>query len=105
LVGKTITAIYGAIISGLEWDFAFFAAGSANSVKHLALSSAIAAILAHIAAGLAPLRFIGKTSFLKKILFTCRECKFLSAIFANNCFVLMDQLAYLFKIKLYFTYV
>jgi len=95
LVGKTIAAVNRAVVSGLEWDPAVLAARGANSVKEFTLTSAASAF-AHIAAGLAPLRLICETSFLEKILFTCRENKFLPAILTNNCFVLMNQNTYLF---------
>jgi hypothetical protein len=98
LVRKTIAAINGAVISRLERNLAAPAAVSANRVKHFALAPAAASVVFRdVAAGLAPCRFIREPFFFEEILLTCREHKFLPAVLADDCFVLVDQSENLFN--------
>ena len=76
--------------TGLERNVAGTAAGSAYSVKHLALAAlaVVGSTFAGIAAGFAALRLIGEALFSKKLLLVGGEGEFLSAIFADDRFVL-----------------
>jgi len=51
-----------------------------------------AAVFTGVAAGFASLRLVGESFFFVEILLTRGEQKFLSTVFANDSFVLMDQL-------------
>ena len=63
---------------------------SAYSVKHLARAAlaVVGSTFAGIAAGFAALRLIGEAFFSKKLLLVGGEGEFLSAIFADDRFVL-----------------
>lgn len=93
LIRKTIAAINRTIIPGLERNFAGTSTGSASGIKHFPLWPP--AVFTGISARFASLWFIGKSFFLKKILFACCEYKLLAAVFTCDCFVLMNQLTYL----------
>ena len=93
MIGVAFAAINRTIVPRLERNFAFFSAGSAYSIKHFALRSAV--VLTGIAARFASLWLVSEALFLEEILFACGEYKFLAAIYACECFVLMNQLKYL----------
>lgn len=104
LVGKTLAAIYWAVGSGLEGNCAAPAARCANGVVHFALSSAAASVVfTSITAVLAALWLVIESFLLIEILFTRGENKFLSAIFANDSFVLKIQWNTSFSIYLTLT--
>jgi len=95
LIRKTIAAINRTVASGLERNLAAPAAVRASCVKHFALASATAAasvVLRDVAARLAPCRLVREAFFREEILLTCRKHELLSAVPADDCFVLMDQL-------------
>jgi hypothetical protein len=98
LDGETLAAINGAIIPRLKRNLTSFSAGSAYRVEHLTRSSA--SVFASVTAGFASLGFVGEALFLIKILLAGREYKLLPAILAYECFVLMNQLKYLFRFYL-----
>ena len=82
LFTEAIAAVDRTVCTGLERNFAGTAAGSAYSVKHLALAA-----LAVVGSTFA-LRLIGEALFSKKLLLVGGEGEFLSAIFADDRFVL-----------------
>ena len=90
LFTEAIAAVDRTVCAGLERNFAGTAAGSADSVKHLALAAlaVVGSTFAGIAAGFAALRLIGEALFSKKLLLVGGEGEFLSAIFADDRFVL-----------------
>jgi len=94
LARKTITAINGAITSGLERNLAAPAAVSAGRVKHFALAPATAAasvVFHDVAASLTARRLIGEAFFREEILLTCRKHELLSTVPADDCFVLIQS--------------
>ena len=90
LFTEAIAAVDRTVCTGLERNFAGTASGSAYSVKHLALAAlaVVGSTFAGIAAGFAALRLIGEALFSKKLLLVGGEGEFLSAIFADDRFVL-----------------
>jgi hypothetical protein len=90
LSGKTIAAIYRAIVPGLERNLAGFPAGCADCIVHLTLGPA--AIFPRSSAGRTSFGFISESLFFKKVLFACSECEFLTAVDAYERFVLMSQI-------------
>ena len=90
LFTEAIAAVDRTVCTGLERNFAGTAAGSAYSVKHLALAAlaVVGSTFAGITAGFAALRLIGEALFSKKLLLVGGEGEFLSAIFADDRFVL-----------------
>lgn len=86
LFSETIAAINGTVVVRLKRNLAGFSASCTNSIKHLSCAS-VCISLARCAARSATLRLIGKAFFSKKLLLTCCEGEFLSAIFADNSLV------------------
>ena len=89
-LSEALAAVDRTVCTGLERNFAGTAAGSAYSVKHLALAAlaVVGSTFAGITAGFAALRLIGEALFSKKLLLVGGEGEFLSAIFADDRFVL-----------------
>ena len=87
---ETIAAIDGAIAARLKGNLAGLAAGCADGVKHLtALSTSL---LTSLTAGSAALRLILEALFGVKFLFAGRENEFLTAVFADECFVVVHEI-------------
>jgi len=82
---KAIAAINRAIFTGLERNLAGFSTFCADSVEHFTAAAIVTASggLTGIAAGLATLRFIGKTFGSVKFLLAGGELEFSAAFFAN----------------------
>ena len=90
LFSKAVAAINRAVVAGLEGNLAGLTAFCAYCIKHLT-SAAVAAravALTSVPAGLAALRLIGEALFCKKLLLAGGESEFLSAILADDGFVL-----------------
>jgi hypothetical protein len=90
LSSETVAAINRAIGAGLERNLAGFSALGTNCIIHLTSTTISARVvpLACITAGLTTLRLVGETLFSEKLLFVGGESEFLSAIFADDGFVL-----------------
>ena len=90
LSAETIAAVHRTVVAGLEGHLAGLAALGANSVIHLAAATLTTAGVAFacIAAGLAALRLVGEALFSKELLFAGCEGELLSAILADDSFVL-----------------
>ncbi|ODU55328.1 MAG: hypothetical protein ABT01_06475 [Clostridium sp. SCN 57-10] len=87
---EAIAAINGAVITGFERNFAVFAAGSTYRIVHLAVAAvATRVLLAGVAAGLAALGFIVEAFFREKFLIFGSEGELLTAILADDCFVVV----------------
>ena len=89
LSSEALAAVNGTILAGLEGNLASLAAGSADSVKHLAGSAATG--LAGIAAGFAALGLVFEALFCIELLLTGGEHEFVAAFFADQSFVLEDN--------------
>jgi len=88
---KTIAAIHRTIVAGLERHLAGLPAFGAHRVVHLASTFTASATLAGIAAGLAALRLILEATLSIKFLFTGGKGEFLTAVFADDGFVLIHE--------------
>jgi hypothetical protein len=87
---ETLAAIDRTIIPGLERNLAGSAAVCADCIVHLTLTTAVAGVLlACVTACLAALGFVLETAFRIKFLFTGSENEFLTAVSANESFVLI----------------
>ena len=86
LFGEAIAAINRTVISGLERNFCFASAGSADGREHFLLAGS--AIFSGVAAGLASLGFVCEAFFVVEVLFACSKNEFRAAVFANKGFVL-----------------
>ena len=92
-IREALTAINRAVAARLEGDPAGFSALGADRLKHLALGIAAARIsFSGIAAGLAALRLVGESFFGVEFLLAGSELKFVSAVFANECFVVVHEI-------------
>jgi hypothetical protein len=92
-IAETIAAIDGTVVAGLEGNLARFAAFRADGVIHLTLAvSAAGVLLAGIPACLAALGFIGEAFFSVEFLFAGGESEFLTAVFADESFVLIHEI-------------
>jgi len=89
---ETIAAIDGAIPPGLKGDFAGLSALGANGVEHLASTASTDVPLAGVAAGLATLGLIRETLLRKELLFSGGKSEFLTAVLANDSFVLKHEI-------------
>ena len=95
LFSETIAAINGTITAGFEGDLAGLAAFSAYSIIHLAGAAVVSArvvALAGVTASFAALGLVGETFFCVKFLFAGSESEFVSAIFADQCFVVVHEI-------------
>ena len=72
---------------GLEGNLRFAAASCAGRDEHFALG--FSGVLSRVTASLAALRFILEPLLCVEFLFTGGENEFLTALFANQCFVLV----------------
>jgi len=98
----TIAAINGSVVSGLEWNLTVLSARRANDVEHLARASFVTSVVfCNAAAFRTALGFVLKTFLLIEFLLVCREHKFMSAVFTDQCVVLKIQ----FKIPLLTNYI
>ena len=97
LLFEAVAAINRTTFGRMKWYFTWFPARSTYSIKHFALRAP--GIFAGVAARFTSLGFICKTLLLIKILLACSENEFLTAVFADQCLVLMIQLAFLALIK------
>jgi len=93
LARKTITAINGAVTSGLERNLAAPAAVSTGCIEHFTLASATAAsvVLHDVAASFTARGLIVEAFFREEILLTCRKHEFLFTVSADDCFVLIQS--------------
>ena len=89
---KALAAVNGTILTGLERNLTFLAAGCANCVIHLALASVAAGCLAGVAAGLATKRLVGETLFSIELLLSGSEGELLSAILADQNLVVVHEI-------------
>ena len=90
LLLEALAAIYRAIFTGLERNLARISTACANRIIHLALGLSVASLgLTLIAASLAAKGLVLKTLLSIKFLLSCSEDEFLSAIFADQCFVVI----------------
>ena len=87
---ETFAAVDGAIVAGLERNLAGLTAGGANSVVHL--TAGAAGLLASVAACLAAQGLIGETLLRVKFLFTGGEDELLTAVFADECLVVVHEI-------------
>ena len=93
LLFKALAAIYRTIVAGLERYLAIVTAACANCIIHLTLGSCFASLcLALVAASLATLGLVFKTLLGIKFLLSGCENEFLSAIFADQCFVVIHDI-------------
>ena len=76
---------------GLEGNLAGVAALGANGVKHLTCAALTALSLAVGTTSLTSLRLVGKTLLCVKFLLAGSKGEFLSAIFADQCFVAVHR--------------
>lgn len=108
LFTEAISAIDGAITSGLERHLGSAAAGCANSFVHRAVVGAPVGggTFAGIAAGLAALGLVGESFFSIEFLLVGRKGELLSAIFADDNFVLihLKPRLFLFATRRLFNY-
>ena len=92
-IAETIAAINGTIVAGLERNFAGSSTLSTDCIIHLTVSAVAAGVLLPgITAGLAALRLIGETLLSEEFLLLRGENEFLTAVFANDCFVLIHEI-------------
>ena len=89
LSSEAVAAINRAIITGFERNLAGIAALCANCTVHLTGAAIATRVVAFacIATGLATLGFIRKALLCKKLLLAGGESELLSAIFADDGFV------------------
>lgn len=78
--GKALRAVYRSVVAGLERNFCFLTAVSANSCEHFL--GFTACILSLVTACLASLGLILETLFCIEFLLTCCEYEFLAAFLA-----------------------
>ena len=95
---ETFAAIYGAVVAGLERNSCFFSAFRANCGMHFSLRTGV---FTGVSASFASLRLVLETFFSVKFLFTCRENKFFSTVFANKGLVFVHAFTSL-KYKILF---
>ncbi len=79
------TAVYRLILRGLESKLGFAAALAANSIE--VLLGRLVCVLLGITASLASLGLVCVALFSIESLFAGSECEFLTAVYANQCFV------------------
>ena len=92
-IAETIAAIDRAVVAGLEGDFAGLAAFGTDGVIHLTLAAATAGVLlAGVTAGLAALGLILEPTLSVEFLFAGGENEFLTAVFADESFVLIHEI-------------
>ena len=94
---ESVAAIYRSVVLRLEGNLGVFSAGSAYSVKHLAVcsgtgSAAACFALAGCAAILATGGFVCESLFSVEVLFACCEFEACSAVSAGQCFVLSHEI-------------
>ena len=82
---EALAAIYRSVACGLERNFSFLTAVSANCCEHFSLLAI--SIFSLVAASLASLGFILETLFCIELLFTCCEYEIFSAFLALQCLV------------------
>ena len=87
---KALAAVNRSVAIGLERNFSFLTAVSANSCKHL--TGSFTCILAKVAAGLASLGLVLEAFLCVELLLACSEDELLSAIFALKGLVLVHWL-------------
>jgi len=88
-----IVTIYRAILARLEGNLAGISASCANCLIHLAFGSCFASLcLALVAASFATKGLVLKTLLGIKFLLSCSKSEFLSAIFADQCFVVIHDI-------------
>lgn len=92
-IREALTAINRAVAARLEGNPAGFSALGADRLKHLALGISAARIsFSGIAAGFAALRLVGESFFGVEFLLAGSELEFVSAVFANECFVVVHEI-------------
>ena len=90
---EALAAIYRAILTGLERNLAVVSAACTNCIIHLALCLAFASLcLALVAASLATEGLVLKSLLGIKFLLSGSKSEFLSAIFADQCFVVIHDI-------------
>ena len=91
---EAIAAVNRTVVPGLEGNLASLAAFGADSIKQLTSTagSSTASLLAGHTAGTAALRLVLKTLFGVKFLFAGGENEFLTAVLADECFVVVHKI-------------
>lgn len=84
---EALAAVYGSVAGGLERNFCFLAASSANGGEHLTLS--LGCVLACVTACLASLGLVLEALLCVEFLLTCGEYELVAALFARQCLVLV----------------
>ena len=91
LSSETVAAVYRAVAAGLEWNLAGFSALCAYRIIHL--TAAFPGVSpARVTAGFTALWFVCKAFFSKKLLLAGSKREFLSAIFADQGFVVVHEI-------------
>ena len=91
-LGEAVAAVNRTVFSGLEGNLAGCTALSANSLEHLAGSSALVAAscsLASVTAALAALGLVGEAFFCVESLFISGENEFNTAVLTSESFVVV----------------
>jgi len=91
---EAVAAVHRPVVPGLKGHLASLAAFGTDSIKQLtgAAGGSAAGLLTGHTAGTAALRLVLKTLFGIKFLFAGGENEFLTAVLADECFVVVHKI-------------